>query len=86
MLAEPALRMEQRGLALSWSALRFAYSMGGDGESDIKIDLRNVVAYARDRVAVVTCIMLPFYCSLHINMQVRFSTPWHRVASWEKSK
>lgn len=62
--------MEQRGIAISWSAIRFAYSMGGDGESDIKIDLQNAVAYARDRVAVVTCLMLPLYCSIHVNMQV----------------
>jgi hypothetical protein len=36
-LAERRLALEERGLALSTTALRFAYSYGGDGETNIKV-------------------------------------------------
>lgn len=37
--AEERLSLEDRGLALSATALRFAYSAGGDGESNLKASL-----------------------------------------------
>jgi hypothetical protein len=37
LLAERRLALEERGLALSTTALRFAYSYGGDGETNIKV-------------------------------------------------
>ncbi|KAK9815754.1 hypothetical protein WJX72_009012 [[Myrmecia] bisecta] len=63
------LHLEERGLALTWSALRFAYSMGGDGETDIRVDLRKLAAFVRDPAACVTCLLLPFSGSAHVSMQ-----------------
>ena len=65
-----ALRVEERGLSITWSALRVSYAMGGDGESDIKADLRHFAAFVRDPGTVVTCLLLPFSCSMHLEMQV----------------
>lgn len=63
-------RLEQRGLAAAWSGLRFAYSVGGDGESDMRLDLRNFAAFVRDPAALVTCLLLPYSCSMRLEMQV----------------
>ncbi len=71
--AETALRLEQRGLAGSWSGLRFAYSAGGDGQSDLRFDARNLAAFVRDPAALVTCLLLPHSCSAHLEMQVRLA-------------
>ena len=62
--------MEERGLSITWSALRVSYAQGGDGESDVRADLRHFAAFVRDPCAIVTCILLPFSCSLHLEMQV----------------
>lgn len=64
-----ALVVEDRGLSVSWSALRVAYAMGGDGESDIRADLRGLAAFVRDPGTVVTCLLLPLDCSMHLEMQ-----------------
>ena len=63
--------MEERGLSITWSALRVSYAQGGDGESEVRADLRHFAAFVRDPCAIVTCILLPFSCSLHLEMQVR---------------
>ena len=65
-----ALRVEERGLSISWSALRVSYAMGGDGESNIRADMRHLAAFVRDPNTVVSCILLPFSCSMHLEMQV----------------
>ena len=65
-----ALRVEERGLSVSWSALRVSYAMGGDGESNIRADMRHLAAFVRDPITVVSCILLPFSCSMHLEMQV----------------
>lgn len=62
--------MEGRGISITWSALRLSYAMGGDGESDIKADLRHLAAFVRDPTAIVTCLLLPFSCSVHLETQV----------------
>lgn len=45
--------------------------MGGDGESNIRADMRHLAAFVRDPNTVVSCILLPFSCSMHLEMQVR---------------
>lgn len=65
------MRLEQRGLAATWSGLRVAYAAGGDGESDTRVDLRNFAAFVRDPTALVTCLLLPHCCSVRLEMQVR---------------
>lgn len=65
-----ALGVEERGLSLSWSAVRVSYAAGGDGESNIRADLRNLAAFVRDPCTVVSCVLLPFSCSLQMDMQV----------------
>jgi hypothetical protein len=74
------MRLEQRGLAASWSGLRFAYAAGGDGESNLRVDLRNFAAFVRDPAALVTCLLLPHSCSVRLEMQVTASStanPWN---------
>lgn len=44
--------------------------MGGDGESNIRADMRHLAAFVRDPNTVVSCILLPFSCSMHLEMQV----------------
>ena len=87
--AETALRLEQRGLALAWSVLRFAYSAGGDGNSDVRFDARNLAAFVRDPAALVTCLLLPHSCSARLEMQVRpgpaFVAGWALSSSWLSS-
>lgn len=63
--------LEARGLAVTAGVLRFAYSAGGDGESDIKVDLREVAAFFRDpQAVVVSCVLLPFSASASLHMTV----------------
>lgn len=64
------MRLEQRGLAASWSGLRFAFATGGDGESDMRVDMRNFAAFVRDPAALVSCLCLPHSCSVRLEMQV----------------
>lgn len=48
-----------------------SYAAGGDGESDLRVDLRNFAAFVRDPMALVTCLLLPHSCSVKLQMQVR---------------
>ncbi len=73
LCTDTAMRLEQRGLAASWSGLRFAFATGGDGESDMRVDLRNFAAFVRDPAALVTCLLLPHSCSVRLEMQVEFA-------------
>ncbi len=69
--AEPMRRLEERGLAVTASALRVAYAAGGDGELDARLDLRNAAAFVRDPDALVTCLLLPLSASLRLESQAR---------------
>lgn len=66
------MRLEERGAAFSFEALRVAYSMGGDGQSDVRTDVRNLAAFVRDPAACVTCVLLPMSFHAHIEMEVRW--------------
>jgi len=69
--AEPARRLEERGLAVTASALRVAYAAGGDGGTDLRLDLRNAAAFVRDPDALVTCLLLPLSASARMEAQAR---------------
>jgi len=64
------LSLEERGIALSSSAIRVAYSAGGDGESVIQVDLRELAIFIRDPRARINCILQPFSCSAEVHTQV----------------
>ena len=66
------MSLENKGFALTWSAVRFAYAMGGDGQADMRIDIRRIAAFVRDPAACVTCLLLPLSCSAHLQISVRF--------------
>ena len=80
-----ALRVEERGLSVSWSALRVSYAMGGDGESNIRADLRHLAAFVRDPCTVVSCVLLPFSCSMQMEMQVLLPPTEAALASTDPS-
>lgn len=61
-----ALALEERGLALSASVVRFAYAYGGDGESVIKTDAQDLSTFIRDPRARVNCVLQPFSFSAEI--------------------
>ena len=65
-----ALALEERGLAISATVVRFGYASGGDGESSFRLDLRELAAFIRDPVARANCILQPFSCSVEVNSQV----------------
>lgn len=65
-----ALALEERGLALSATVVRVAYASGGDGESVIQADLRELAAFIRDPGARANCILQPFSCSAEVKTQV----------------
>jgi hypothetical protein len=73
--AEYALGVEEKGLSVTWSALRVSYAMGGDGETNIRADLRHLAAFVRDPCTVVSCILLPLSCSMHLDMKVSAPPP-----------
>ena len=62
---------------MTWSALRLCYAMGGDGESDTRIDLHNFAAFVRDPGACVSCFLLPLSGSCHIEMKVGQLQSWN---------
>ncbi len=68
--APGALALEERGLALSATALRFGYAAGGDGNMVMRIDLRELAAFIRDPIARANCVLQPFSCSVEVNSQV----------------
>lgn len=65
-----ALALEERGLAVSATVVRFGFAAGGDGESSIRLDLRELAAFIRDPMARANCILQPFSCSVEVNSQV----------------
>ena len=69
--ADSVLTLEEKGLAFTFSAVRAAYAAGGDCESDVRVDVRNLAAFVRDPVACVTCFLLPLSCTLHLKSQAR---------------
>ncbi|KAL4553401.1 hypothetical protein Ndes2526B_g03263 [Nannochloris sp. 'desiccata'] len=68
--APGALALEERGLALSATALRFGYAAGGDGNVVMRIDLRELAVFIRDPIARANCILQPLSCSVEVNSQV----------------
>lgn len=53
----PAL--EDTAVVLTMSVFRFGYFMGGDGDSDMKVDLRNTAGFVRSQQAFVRAFLLP---------------------------
>ena len=80
------LALEERGLVLSATALRFAYSAGGDGESNIKLDLRETAAFVRDPSARVNCVMLPFSCRMDLDMRVSDGLGWTMLLECRRAR
>ena len=72
--ADSTLALEEKGLAFTFSAVRAAYAAGGDCESDVRVDVRNLAAFVRDPAACVTCFLLPLSCTMHLKSQVRPAT------------
>ncbi|EFJ52490.1 hypothetical protein VOLCADRAFT_102987 [Volvox carteri f. nagariensis] len=52
-------RLEQMGVVLTMAAFRVGYFAGGDGESSLKLDLRNGAGFVRHNSAQVTNWLLP---------------------------
>jgi hypothetical protein len=65
-----ALALEERGLAVGITIGRVAYAAGGDGESVLKVDVKDMAAFIRDPNALVRCILQPFSCSMELMSQV----------------
>lgn len=57
---------EDSGVALTMAAFRLGYFYGGDGESQLKIDLRGAAGFVRHQAACITNFLLPIkvlqYC------------------------
>ena len=68
--ADLGIDMEERGLVVNWSTFRFAFCQGGDGESDMSMDVQDLAMFVRDPGSVVTCILLPLSASMHMHQQV----------------
>ena len=68
--AELGLDIEEKGLVVNWTTFRFAFCQGGDGESDMTMDVQDLAMFVRDPGSVVTCILLPLSCSMHMHQQV----------------
>ena len=68
--AELGTDIEERGLVINWSTFRFAFCQGGDGESDMTMDVQDLAMFVRDPGSVVTCILLPLSASMHMHQQV----------------
>ena len=66
------LELEDRGLALTMTALRIAYAAGGDGEMALRGDMRNLAGFVRDPSAAVSAALLPLSCSVKYENKVRF--------------
>lgn len=47
-----------------------AFAAGGDGESDLRLDLQNLSAFVRDPRAVVTALLLPLSGSATISLSL----------------
>ena len=68
--ADLGIDIEERGLVVNWSTFRFAFCQGGDGESDMTMDVQDLAMFVRDPGSVVTCILLPLSASTHMHQQV----------------
>jgi len=68
--APGALALEERGLAVSATSLRFGYAAGGDGNMVMRIDLRELAAFIRDPIARANCVLQPLSCSIEVDSQV----------------
>lgn len=68
--AELGTDVEERGLVVNWSTFRFAFCQGGDGESDMTMNVQDLAMFVRDPGSVVTCILLPLTASMHMHQQV----------------
>ena len=66
------LSLEDRGLALTMTALRVAYAAGGDGEVALRSDIRNLAGFVRDPGAAVTAALLPFSASVKYDGKVQW--------------
>ena len=67
--AAGAISVEDRGLSMDISLLRFCYAYGGDGEIIMKSDLSDVALIIRDPKARVHTVVQPMSASLDIKMQ-----------------
>lgn len=65
-----ALSLEERGLVVSSTALRVSYAYGGDGETDFRVDLRELAGFVRDPDARVNCFLLPLSCTIALRRVV----------------
>lgn len=77
--AELGTDIEERGLVVNWSTFRFAFCQGGDGESDMTMDVQDLAMFVRHPGSVVTCILLPVSCSMHMHQQVSSDSLRHGV-------
>ena len=62
--------LRDRGLSLSLHALRVAFAAGGDGESDLRLNLQDLTAFVRDPRAAVTALVLPLSGSATISLNL----------------
>ena len=69
LASDVGVRLEDKGMATTWSALRVGWAAGGDGQSEVRVDLRNAAAFVRDPAAIISCLLLPLYASLRMEMQ-----------------
>ncbi|KAL0018632.1 hypothetical protein WJX77_009530 [Trebouxia sp. C0004] len=67
---ELGIDIEDKGLVVNWTTFRFAFCQGGDGESDMTMDVQDLAMFVRDPGSVVTCILLPLSCSMHMHQQI----------------
>lgn len=64
----PSCHLRDRGLSISLHALRVAYAAGGDGESDVRVDLLDLAVFVRDPCAVVVPLLLPLSGSACVSL------------------
>lgn len=55
---------------VSSTALRVSYAWGGDGETDLRVDLRELAGFVRDPGARVNCFLLPLSCTVALRRVV----------------
>lgn len=67
--ASGTLSIEDKGISLDASVLRFCYAMGGDGEIVMKSDLIDVGLFVRDPDARIHTLLHPMCASLKLKMQ-----------------
>ena len=67
--SDGVLSVEDRGLSLDASLLRFCYASGGDGEILMKTDFTDVALLLRDPDARVHTVLQPLSASLTLKMQ-----------------